>query len=438
MHKSSKDLSEYLSSLLKYLGAALFIFIPLYPKFPLFFLSNSTVAIRAEDFLLALSGLVLFFIWFIKKTKLLKLPLFIQIFVYIFVGLLSIVSAIFITQTVLPGIAIFHWVRRIEYLLGFFIIYQAVRENHKNAFFYTQVIIVSSLGVFLYAIAQIYMAAPVISTMNSEFSKGIALTLEAGVPISSTFGGHYDLAVYLVFVLCVLSGLFVRQERKLVKASLALLFIGLLWLLFQTGARFAALSGLIAIPTVLIFAHKIKLIPIFLALFILGAFSSPNLISRFGNILEVIKARFDQTSFSLINSVYAATDELTSVNQEVRPIQIDRSTSIRFDVEWPRALRSFYKNPFLGTGYSSISLATDNDYLRLLGETGILGFLAFVSILIAIVKHSLTKFAANPEYAGILVTMLLGAIFLDVFEASKIAILFWMLSGLALGQKNIK
>jgi len=328
--------------------------------------------------------------------------------------------------------------RRIEYLLGFFIIYQAVRENHKNAFFYTQVIIVSSLGVFLYAIAQIYMAAPVISTMNSEFSKGIALTLEAGVPISSTFGGHYDLAVYLVFVLCVLSGLFVRQERKLVKASLALLFIGLLWLLFQTGARFAALSGLIAIPTVLIFAHKIKLIPIFLALFILGAFSSPNLISRFGNILEVIKARFDQTSFSLINSVYAATDELTSVNQEVRPIQIDRSTSIRFDVEWPRALRSFYKNPFLGTGYSSISLATDNDYLRLLGETGILGFLAFVSILIAIVKHSLTKFAANPEYAGILVTMLLGAIFLDVFEASKIAILFWMLSGLALGQKNIK
>ena len=66
--------------------------------------------------------------------------------------------------------------------------------------------------------------------------------------------------------------------------------------------------------------------------------------------------------------------------EESQPVFEDRSVSIRLNVEWPRAIRAFSKNPLLGTGYSSITLATDNDFLRLLGEVGLVGALAFFLI----------------------------------------------------------
>ncbi len=65
MFKSSKNLSKGLAILLKYLVATLFIFIPLYPKFPLFFLPHAGVAIRSEDFLLAITGFILILIWLV-------------------------------------------------------------------------------------------------------------------------------------------------------------------------------------------------------------------------------------------------------------------------------------------------------------------------------------------------------------------------------------
>ena len=94
---------------------------------------------------------------------------------------------------------------------------------------------------------------------------------------------------------------------------------------------------------------------------------SPGLRERYGRIIEVVREKI-----SLVSIVYA----------EEKVVFEDRSTSIRLAVEWPRAMRAFYKSPFLGTGYSSITLATDNDYLRALGETGILGLTSFVLIFI--------------------------------------------------------
>ncbi|MBI1872209.1 hypothetical protein HYS10_02190, partial [Candidatus Collierbacteria bacterium] len=117
-----------------------------------------------------------------------------------------------------------------------------------------------------------------------------------------------------------------------------------------------------------------------------------------------------------------------------------RSTSIRFDVEWPRAVRSFYKNPFLGTGYSSISLATDSDYFRALGETGILGLGVFLALLIALGRGLKARLQNKNQLdrnlviggLGVFSIFLITAIFLDAFESSKIAILFWAYTGLAM------
>jgi O-antigen ligase len=58
----------------------------------------------------------------------------------------------------------------------------------------------------------------------------------------------------------------------------------------------------------------------------------------------------------------------------------DLSATTRFQGEWPRTLEAFRKNIFLGSGYGAVSLAVDNNYLRILGESGLFGLLSFISI----------------------------------------------------------
>jgi O-antigen ligase len=97
----------------------------------------------------------------------------------------------------------------------------------------------------------------------------------------------------------------------------------------------------------------------------------------------------------------------------------------------------------LGTGYSSIGLATDNDYLRMLAETGILGLLAFGLIFFRIGKVFAKAFPLREKLSGIELAYIVGmigaiigtfviAFFIDLFEASKFATIFWLLLGLAL------
>lgn len=120
----------------------------------------------------------------------------------------------------------------------------------------------------------------------------------------------------------------------------------------------------------------------------------------------------------------------------------DLSFTTRFQGEWPRTLTAFERNIILGSGFGSVSLAVDNNYLRLLGEVGLLGFAAFISIFITFgiyIKKTLPKID-SPVIKSFVVGfsagtfgLALNAIFIDVFEASKIAFTFWLLMGITLG-----
>lgn len=424
------------ASLLKYLTAAIFIFIPLYPKFPLFFLPGSAVAIRAEDFLIGFTAVVLTL--HLLLTRKFKLPpLGYQVLVYLAIGGLSVLSAILITKNVNPLLTVFHWGRRLEYLLVFFFVYYVGRENRGSRRLLFELILLVPIGVFLYGLAQIFAAAPVISTMNKEFAKGIALTLQPGVQLSSTFAGHYDLAIYLAMILVYLTTLLTLKLKRGQWLGLLAGFVILLWLFTRAGSRIAIFGLVFSVALVCFLQRRIKLAILLTALVGASILTSPGLMLRLGNLLRVFQAQLQ--SVVIVPAVHAAE------STDLRPIQEDRSTSIRFDVEWPRALRSLYKNPFLGTGYSSISLATDNEYLRALGETGLLGFLAFMAILIALfrglaLRYRLAKTSIDQAITlgalGVYSVFLISALFLDVFEASKIAIMFWAFTGLAFSTKS--
>ena len=434
MQRTESRIGKLSASCLKYLTAAILIFIPLYPKFPLFFFPGSTVAIRIEDFLIGFT-FVIFIINLVLSKKFKLPPLGFQILIYLAIGLISSLSAVLITKNVTPVIVILHLARRIEYLLVFFFVYYVGISGWLTRRFLFELILLPVIGVFGYGIAQIYFQAPVISTMNTEFAKGVALTLQPGVMLSSTFAGHYDLAIYLIMILAYITSLLTFTKKKIHLFGLFLSFVSLLWILTQTSSRIAILGLVFSIGQICLLRKRLVLGIVLIFLVGVSILTSPSLIARLGNLLRVFQAKI-QTSL-IIRPVFAT--------EILRPIQQDRSTSIRFDVEWPRAMRSFYKNPFLGTGYSSITLATDNEYLRSLGETGLLGFLAFASILTALGKGIYARYQKAKSKLdktitlgslGVFSIFLISAIFLDVFEASKIAILFWAFTGLAMSTKS--
>jgi hypothetical protein len=173
---------------------------------------------------------------------------------------------------------------------------------------------------------------------------------------------------------------------------------------------------------------------------------SSNLISRYERVIEIFSATVKKYTQNVVAPLYAQDvstlrRDATPPTPTPMPVFEDRSTSIRLNVEWPRAIRAFLKNPLLGTGYSSITLATDNDYLRLLGETGMLGVSSFFLIL-SYLATSFWKYFKSSEnlddyqriflasFVGGFIGILINAFFIDVFEASKFAITLWLIFGM--------
>ena len=399
-----------------------------------------------------------------------------MIILFFGVGLLSVISGIFITKNIVHHLAFLHWLRRVEYILLLFVTYYSFKDIKQLKYFCISVWI-STLGIIIYGLGQKFYAWPVISTMNKEFSKGMILRLTWWARVNSTFAGHYDLAAYLVMIICLSISLLmiIKDFRK----KFFVLLLGCLcyYLLLLTASRISFGAYLVGCLFILIAAKKRWWILSFLVLSIAGMFLSEDLGQRYAATFKVdlsflsgkMKVKTEEIALAptLTPSPTAApivtyvprtgkpgptltltptpTPELEATPLayfEPTALAVGRSTDIRLKVEWPRAIRAFLKNPLLGTGYSSITLATDNDYLRMLGEIGILGFLAFFAIILEIGKEFYfflkEKKTTNEEkliilgIAGAALGYFANATFIDVFEASKIAFFFWIMMGVGL------
>jgi hypothetical protein len=450
-------ISQIAQSALKYAVAAMLLAIPLFPKFPFINIPGTQVAIRLEDFLI----LITFFIWGMSvlpnvmdmhSDKITR-----SVILFLLIGLVSVYSGIFLTKTVIFHIGLLHWARRVEYLACLLIGIQAVRDK-ANLRFFIKILLLVILFAFIYGLGQKYQNWPVITTQNSEYSKGVALRYREGGHLASTFAGHYDLATYIILTTPIFYAFLLGSSKTLellnlhknTKVGRGILFTAItisLWLLVNAASRISMVSYVGSIGLLMLIMKKFKLIPLMVIFTLIFTSMSSNLIDRYTNIFEVsTKNLFSQ----LAAPVYAQEETKnirvqSSLLEKANPMNVfeDRSTSIRLNVEWPRAIRAFRKNPILGTGYSSITLATDNDYLRMLGEVGALGFIAFFLLLYRIARKSVARFTfKNQRSLGSLYALaifaalpgiMLNMVFIDLLEASKFATMFWLLTGFAIG-----
>lgn len=427
------------------LGVAL-LTVPLYPKFPLFFLPGTTVAVRLEDFVILTVGLLFLISNITQMFAIFKNKIVLSITLFFLIALSSVLSGAFLTRTHALDVGLLHLFRRVEYMSLFVMASFSIKKSEHIAFL-IKITLVTFIYAFIYGFAQKYYGLPIITTQNSEYSKGAALFYREGSHLVSTFAGHYDMASYILFLSPMLYLLLFASRESLkrifgnthpyfARNFIILVIASGLWLLVNAASRISIVSYMGGVFLALLVIRKFKFIPIVFFFIILFVNSSSNLLSRYMTIFDVYIERLISVSAQV------ETPRSTPTPTPV-PVFEDRSTSIRTAVEWPRAIRALRKNPIFGTGYSSITLATDNDYLRMLGETGIYGFisffLAFSLIILNIFKKILNIKKDSLEgvfLVGILVAIpgvLLNMVFIDILEASKFAIIFWLMLGAAVG-----
>ncbi len=443
-----QKLSKLFNAIPKYLLAAVIVMVPLYPKFPLISVPGTYVAIRFEDLLLLGLGI------FTAVKILINLKTFlndrvIRAFLIFFgVTLISLLSGIFLTKTIGIGIGLLEYLRRVEYVVPFFACLAFLNRKtimHDLAFYLKLLIFVITVA-FIYGFGQEYFHFPVIITQNAEYSRGIALFWTPGAQINSTFAGSYDLAAFIVITIPILITLLFVFKDWLGRLAVILVSGAGLWLLISSISRMGQFAYLIAVSTSLFLLKKFKTMIAIVVVSALLMGMSGGIQTRFGRIFDVIYQQFHLSKvLSQIQSDFVVlADKVTPTSVAPTPIPAveDRSTSIRLSVEWPRAIRALEKNPLVGTGYSSITLATDNDYLRMLGETGILGLTAFILVFLRIGSEIVSAFFQTKNTNGLIKGFLAGiiggligtfliALFIDIFEASKFAMVFWLLLGIA-------
>lgn len=478
-------------NLVKILLVGFIFLVPLWPKLPIKMINYTYIAIRFDDIYLAILAFV-FFVQLLRKKVLINRKFIFPFAFFLLAVISSYLWNSYISKAIeFPHLGLLHTLRRIEYMIMFFIA-SSVIKTKKDFWQIISFFFFSVLIVVLYGLGQKFLNFPAVQTMNPEYAKGYILYLTPEARISSTFGGHYDLAIYLVLAIPLILSFYFSKK----KSTYLYLFIVALLILLYTSSRSSFIAYFVATVAFLLFIRKFKFLVFTLVLTAALMFTTGEITKRFlqtfqvrriliddrtgavyigqkittkdlpagsfyvklkdqstgGNLdafrNQVVQDKVDQATLSGELTAKETEKYVATLSANLRPVNTvvsDISFATRLQVEWPRAINAFKKNPLLGTGPSSITEATDGDYFRWLGEFGLLGTIAFLNILFLIIKmiwDSVKKLEIDEKLIGYgfifsFFALFINASYIDAFEASKVAYTFWTISGLYIGYYSL-
>jgi len=322
-------------------------------------LSSRTIIIRIEDILL----IIVFFGWLAKvalnkELGLLRItPLNIPIYFYLFFCLVSSLWAVFNERLELKN-SIFYLLKYLEYYLLFFMVSNNLTERRKIKLFVFFILIVG-LVVGIYGWIQIPTGQRV------------------STPFEGEEGEPNTLAGYLILMLGLITGFFIHFARLRILLGIfwVILFVPFLYTLSR-GGWVAFFPMVLAI---LFFTRRIKL-PLFafllFATFIV--FSAPS----------VLPTRVQ----SRIQETFSPGKKYQFFGRE---IILDESASERIET-WKKGMDKFMQRPILGHGVPDAAVI-DNQYIRVLRECGIFGFIAFLWLLVKLLALGYRNYRLNPD-----------------------------------------
>lgn len=411
----------------EFVFAFLVVFTPLYLKIPLFNIPGSATPIRMEDFIFG-SILILWLLWLSlgEREKPRKKTLNIGISIYIIVTLISTVLGMFLNKTVTLLGGFFYFSRTLEYILIFYITFSVFKVSKLR--YYLKLIFATGSIVVLVGIFQ---QMGLLNNLSFWMLNGKIISTPTE---SSTFSASYDFGAYLLVIAILMYVLLFVSEsaggfsKKIMLPLFALTF----WMLLNSQARSSVAAFFVIITlfsvTQLVIQKDAKSF---------GFLLSASVLFPFLSVSSKVKNMFGALDFDS-NSVRGL-------------IAADPSGLMRLH-NWGTVLARWKQHPFFGNGLSSLfDLPTTPDgwYIRLLGEVGLIGLLAFLCLMFIIIRFEwkLYRQTQSPlqKYfvLGVLlgtIGLLLNAILIDIFAAIKISVYFWMLTAMAvkIGEKQEK
>ncbi|MFH1093058.1 MAG: O-antigen ligase family protein [Candidatus Omnitrophota bacterium] len=373
------------------------------PELDLGGVKGRTVVLRLDDIFLFL----IFFGWMAKtainkelgllKTSVLMKP----IWVYIFVCILSSCIGV-LRGTTKPLTSFFYILKYIEYFMIFFMVSNNIRSQKQ----------VKVLVMFMFITAAIV-------GLYGLFS-AFVLGMRATAPFEGKIGEANTLAGYLLLIMGVAGGIFLYIKENRVRFLLGGFLLFSIWPFFYTYSR----SGLLGFFTMylaitfLVKRHKISLLLCFIILAI---------------IAPIV---FKKPIFFRARQAFTQGKKYEFLGGQ---ITLDESASARIR-SWQEAKRAWARNPIIGEGVASGRVMQDIQYGRVLREVGSIGFIAFVWLLIRLLKlgwtviknenlDSFSRGLALGYFCSLLglIVMGLGA---EVFIIIRIMEPFWFLTAI--------
>jgi len=359
------------------------------------------VTLRFDDILLVIIG----FSWFLKTAIRKELGLFLRtplnrpIAYYVMVCLVATLFGLIMGRV--KGLTGFFFVLKyFEYFIVYFMVVNHLRDKKQVERFVMTMLIVC-LIVCLVAIYQI----PAGGRVSAPFEG------EVGEP--NTLGG------YLIFMLSITLGLLLRYGSKKQKGLFAALTVFILISLLATLSRSSWLA----------------LGPMFIALIY---FSKKRMVIIVPLILITVLFPFILPSNVKKRALFTFTQPRERGQIKVGGLRVDTSTSARLN-SWKNVLtKDFIRHPILGYGVTGYSFL-DAQYPRVLAETGLVGFVFFVWLLVAVFRNVLYAYrnTADPLFSGLslgylvgFVAMLVHAIGANTFIIVRIMEPFWFLTAI--------
>lgn len=357
---------------------------------------------RLDDVLLVIIGLG----WLVKTAVYQELGLFREtplnrpIAVYMVVCVVATLVGV-LAGRVQPFTGFFFVLKYFEYFFVYFMVVNHVTSKQQVVGLVVALLLTGFI-ISLYAIYQIPSGQRATAPFEGE----------AGEP--NTLGG------YLVFILAIITGLFIHI--KVVSIRVALLALGGFGVLalMATLSRSSYLAGAVMVLAVGLSQWRKPrvLILLLLVVALIPLFAPDN-----------VKTRISETFFG---RQYGGEIHVGTVG-------LDLSTSERLR-SWSYVLQDWVHNPILGRGVTGYAWA-DAQYVKIIGETGLAGLLAFGFLISRLWLSGRRIYAEEEEpfakglVLGVwlgLVAMLAHAVGANTFIIIRIMEPFWLCAGLVM------
>lgn len=417
------------------------ICIAILPKINIIKIPGNSAGIRIEDFLMVILCIYYLDNIFIKKKitidnkimrKVIKLFLY-----YICITFIGSVFGV-LNHYVKLHLALLYFLRKIEYFIMIFVGYDIIENNIYDESKIEKFFCLTVIFHFITSLLQI-------GGLIGSFNKGQMIEQLTQGRVSSTFNGAYEFSAYLLLILPYFLYNLFRNKKSIIKNVIYIIII--IICIYYSESR-TSLIVLLIIVILMFFKFernlKLKLLIINIMCLILTLASFYNISiniekNRFVsiNVKEMIKTTKDAWYTKNFEN-YILTGNWFGNNNLILSQESDASYSVRV-YHWMQLIDGVIKNPILGVGTSISGGSADGNYIRILAESGILGFTIWIYMNYYILKNTKKQMLKNKSVAIVryaLISMLLGAIFIDVFEASKVMMTMWFFIGISYATEN--